>query len=68
MRPSSPKRAAELAAHGLLNQLLLAAAMLGQRTYCNRTATWLIRTGTQWTKRYPQISENPLNKPDFRTQ
>ena len=27
-----------------------------------RTATWLIRTGTQWTKRCPQIIENRINK------
>jgi hypothetical protein len=27
--------------------------------YCNRTASGLICTGTQWTKRYGQIIENP---------
>ena len=32
-----------------------------------RTATWLVRTGTQWTKRLRQIIENPLNMPNFRT-
>jgi hypothetical protein len=36
--------------------------------YCNRTATGLIRTGTQWTKRYRQIIENRLNKRNSRTQ
>ena len=31
------------------------------------TATGLVRTGTQWTKRHRQIIENPLNKRNFRT-
>ena len=31
--------------------------------YCNRTATGLIRTGTQWTKDWLRITENRLNKP-----
>jgi hypothetical protein len=35
--------------------------------YCNRTATGLIRTATQWTKRHPWIVENCLNKRYFRT-
>jgi hypothetical protein len=28
----------------------------------------LIRTGTQWTKRYRKIIEDPLNRRDFLTQ
>jgi hypothetical protein len=30
--------------------------------YCNRTATGLIRTGTQWTNRLRQIIENRINR------
>jgi hypothetical protein len=33
----------------------------GVRAYCNRTATGLIRTGTQWTKRARQIIEIRIN-------
>jgi hypothetical protein len=36
--------------------------------YCNRTATGLVRTGTQWTKRLGQIIENRVNRRDNRTQ
>jgi hypothetical protein len=32
-----------------------------------RTATGLILASTQWTKRHPQIIENPLNKRNSRT-
>ena len=35
---------------------------------CNRTATGLVRAGTQWTKQLRKIIENRLNKRDFRTQ
>ncbi len=35
--------------------------------YCNRTATGLVRTSTQWTKRRRQIIEKRINKPNFRT-
>jgi hypothetical protein len=35
--------------------------------YCNRTATGLIRTGTQWTVGSLHIIENRLNKPNSRT-
>jgi hypothetical protein len=38
------------------------------RMYCTtRAATGLIRTGTQWTKRFLQIIENRLSKRNFRT-
>ena len=36
------------------------------RMYCNRTATGLIHTGTQWTKRHRQIIENRIDKRNFR--
>jgi len=35
--------------------------------YCNRTATGLIRTGTQWTNLPRQITQNRLNKRNSRT-
>ncbi len=43
-------RGAELAAHGLLI-ISSSPPMLERQPYCNRTATGLVRTGTQWTKR-----------------
>jgi len=39
----------------------------GPLAYCNRTATGLIRTGTQWTKRLHRIIENRINRRNFRT-
>ena len=33
-----------------------------------RTATGLVRTGTEWTKTAPRIIESRLNKRGFRTQ
>jgi hypothetical protein len=34
--------------------------MLDRQTYCNRTATGLVRAGTQWTKPLRQTIENRL--------
>jgi hypothetical protein len=46
---------------------LVPGTQWGPLTYCNRTATGLLRAGTQWTKRDRQIVENPINKRNFRT-
>ena len=46
---------------------LLGRRCRGLRTYCNRTATRLVRAGTQWTKRLSQIIENRLKEDNVRT-
>jgi hypothetical protein len=36
--------------------------------YCNRTATGLVQASTQWTSSFDGNAENPINKPNNRTQ
>jgi hypothetical protein len=46
---------------------LIPSTNCGHECTATRTATGLVRAGTQWTKRLRQIIENRLNERNFRT-
>jgi hypothetical protein len=46
----------------ILNEQISYQSLL-EEIYCNRTATGLIRTSTQWTNLLPRSTETRINKP-----
>jgi hypothetical protein len=73
-RPGERGRSSALGSHRIGAAYLgnrihtsLASRYLGVSSYCNRTATGLIRSGTQRTERLRKIIEIHINMRDFRT-